>query len=374
VDTDFTPTQTALRDRVRAISETAIAPQATAIDRERRFPHAELDTLAKHGLLGMAVPAAQGGLGLDSLSCALVLEDIAGACASTATLLAQHNLVVSASIARFGNEAQKAAWLSDLAKGGKLGCLASAKWGAAQAPKARALREGDAWALTGPSLSVLGAPHATLALVLASTGDADALSVFLLPMNTPGVTIGDVRERLGLRGTATAQVAFDHVRLPNGALLGHEGQGRDILERTLAAANIGDASVAVGIAQAAFAAATRYATTAMVGSKPVADSQAVQFKLAEMSTDIDAARLLTWRAAVAHDAGSSATALAAMAKLMATEAADRVTSQAVEVLGEEGCLVELTVERHLRDAKTLEVHSGTNDALRLGIASALLKD
>jgi butyryl-CoA dehydrogenase len=374
VDTDLTETQTALRDRARALSETDLAPQAAAIDRERRFPRAELDRLAKHGLLGAVVAQAQGGLGLDTLSCALILEEIAGACASTATLLAQHNLLVCGSIARFGNEAQRTDWLSDLARGAKLGCFAPEQRGRDASTPVRALREGDAWVLTGRTSAVVGAPHAALALVFATTGDTDVLSAFLVPMNAPGLAVGDTRDRLGLRGTAAAQIHFDHVQLANGALLGHEGQGRDILERALAAGMIGDAAVAVGIARAAFTAATRYATTTMAGAKPVADSQSVQFKLAEMSTDIDAARLLTWRAALAHDAATSATADAAMAKLMATEAADRVASQAVEVLGEDGCLVELSVERHLRDAKTAEVHRGTGDSLRLGIASALLKD
>lgn len=372
MDTDLTETQTALRDRARALSETDIAPHAAAIDRERRFPRAELERLAKHGLLGVVVAQAQGGLGLDTLSCALVLEEIASACASTATVLAQHNLLVCASIARFGNEAQKAAWLSDLAKGAKLGCFAPE--GTPEAVPTRALRERDAWVLTGRKTSVVAAPHAVLGLVFANTGDTDALSAFLVPMNAPGIAVGNARDRLGLRGSAAAQVSFDQVRLANGALLGHEGQGRHILERALAAGMIGDAAVAVGIARAAFAAATRYATTTMAGPKPVADSQSVQFKLAEMSTDIDASRLLTWRAALAHDTATSATGDAAMAKLMATESADRVASQAVEVLGEDGCLVELSVERHLRDAKTAEVHRGTSDSLRLGIASALLKD
>jgi butyryl-CoA dehydrogenase len=373
VDTDLSDAQKTLRDRARAISQTSIAPSAAAIDRDARFPGAELECLARIGLLGVTVPKIHGGLGLATLDCALVLEEVASACASTATLMAQQNLLVCAPIARFGNEAQKATWLSALASGAKLGCFAHSD---ARAASVRAIREGDAWVLNGQKGFVLAARQAAVAIVLAATAeqDGDALSTFLVPTDVPGLTITNASARMGLRGTAAATMSLDRVRLPFGALLGREGQGREILEVALASGRIGDAAVAVGIADAAFAAATAHATSAVDDGKAVAPSQSVQFKLAEMASDIDAARLLTWRAAVTYDQSTSPGREAAMAKLIAGEVADRAAAHAVEVLGERGCLVELSVERYLRDAKTAGVQRGTNDSLRQGIASALLKD
>jgi len=379
VDLDLTDAQKALRDQAHDMAARQIAPKAAEVDREQRFPRHAVDCLAKSGMLGVTVPSAQGGMELDTLACTLMLEELASACASTAAIAALQNLLVCEPILRFGTQAQQHTWLPGLAGGGRLGCFALTEPNGGSdldrlASVAR--REGDAWVLSGTKSFVTAGPQAQLALVFASTqsGDKASLSAFLVPTDTPGISFGPAYDKLGLRGAVSATMTLVDVRLPASALLGTEGGGGDVIRFSLEGGRIGAAALAVGIARAAFTAATHYAIARRTQGGAIAEHQAVQFKIAEMSTQIDAARLLTWRAAASRDAGDPLGAQASMAKLVASEVASRVASEAVQIFGGNGCLTDYQVGRHFRDAKVTEIYEGTSEIHRLGIASVLLKE
>jgi butyryl-CoA dehydrogenase len=379
VDLDLTPAHKVLRDQAREVALRDIAPAAAEVDRQPRFPDEALASLAKLGMLGVTVPKPWGGLGLDTVACALLLEEVAGACASAAAVVAVQNLLVCEPLLRFGSEAQRRDWLPGLVSGAKLGCFAltEAEGDSSTAGLGtHARRVGNDFVLEGSKCFVTCAPRAELALVFAETApDArNGLSGFLVPLATPGVSIGAPHATLGLRGALSASLTLDRVRLPAAALLGSEGGGQEVLRFALEAGRIGAAALAVGIARAAFAVATRYAIERRSNDAAISQHQAIQFKLADMSANIDAARLLAWRAASARDRGTAAPGGSAMAKLVSSEVASRVASDAVQVLGGNGCLADYAVERHFRDAKVTEIYQGTSEIHRLGIASALLKE
>jgi butyryl-CoA dehydrogenase len=379
VDLDLTDAQKALRDQARDIASREIAPKAAEIDRQQCFPRQAIDSLAKCGMLGVTVPGAWGGLGLDTMACTLMIEELASACASTAVIAGLQNLLVCEPILRFGTESQRGAWLPGLASGSKLGCFALTEPSGGSdlgGLTTVAQRQGDAWVLRGTKSFVTGGPHAQVALVFAGTamGDKPALSAFLVPTNTPGISFGPAYDKMGLRGAISATMTIADARLPASALLGTEAGGREVIRFALDGGRIGAAALGVGIARAAFTAATRYAIDRRTNGAPIAEHQAIQFKIADMSTQIDAARLLAWRAASSRDAGTPLGAQAAMAKLVASEVASRVASDAVQILGGNGCLADFPVERHFRDAKVTEIYEGTSEIQRLGIASVLLKE
>lgn len=330
-------------------------------------------------MLAVTVPKAWGGAGLDMMACTLMTEELASGCASTGAIVALQNLLVCEPILRFGSEAQKRAWLPVLATGTKLGCFAlTENTGGSDAlgVSTTARQEGDDWVLQGTKSFVTCGPSAQLAIVFAVTqgGEQDALSAFLVATDSPGLSFGPAYDKLGLRGATAASMTLDDVRVPAGALLGGAGKGADIVRVAGEGGRIGAAAVALGIARAAFAKATSYAINRRSHGAAISEHQAIQFKLADMSTQIDAARLLTWRAATSRDNGTPVGAQAAMAKLVASEVASKVASDAVQVLGGNGCLTEFSVERHFRDAKVTEIYEGTSEIQRLGIASVLLKD
>jgi alkylation response protein AidB-like acyl-CoA dehydrogenase len=379
VDLDLTDAQKALRDQARDIALGEIASRAAEIDRQQRFPTENLAQLAKLGMLGLTVPKAFGGAGFDLVGCVLAIEELASACASTAVITGLQNLLVCEPIARFGNDAQKRAWLPLLASGAKLGCFAFTETSGGSSVDGiatQAKREVDGWVLRGSKCFVTCGPVAQLALVFAVTAAdrKDGLSAFLIPTDSVGISFGPSYDKMGLRGAVATSMTLDSVHVPSSALLGNEGKGLEVLHFANEGGRIGTAALGVGIARAAFAAATKYALARRVGDAPIAEHQTIQFKLAEMSTQIDAARLLTWRAAASRDTGSPMGAQASMAKLVASEAASRVASDAIQVLGGNGCLANYGVERHFRDAKVVEIYEGTSEIQRLGIASILLKD
>jgi butyryl-CoA dehydrogenase len=379
VDLDLTDAQKALRDQARDIASREIAPKAAEFDRQQSFPLHAIDCLANSGMLGVTVPSVWGGLGLDTLACTLVIEELASACASTAAIAALQNLLVCEPILRFGSDAQRRSWLPGLASGGKLGCFALTEPNGGSDLEGLvtvARRDGDVWILRGTKSFVTAGPQAQLALVFASTPSIDKTSpsAFLVPTGASGISFGPAHDKLGLRGAISATMTIEDVRLPDSALLGSEGGGRDVIRFALEGGRIGAAALAVGIARAAFTAATHYAIARRPNGQPITEHQAVQFKIADMSTHIDAARLLTWRAATCRDAGVLLGAQSAMAKLVASEVASRVSSDAVQILGGNGCLADYPVERHFRDAKVTEIYEGTSEIQRLGIASVLLKE
>jgi butyryl-CoA dehydrogenase len=386
MDLTLTAEQKLLRDTARELATKEILPRAAEIDRAHQFPGALVSRLGELGLLGVMVPEAWGGAGMDAVSYALALEEISRACASTGVIMSVQNSLVCAPIVSSGTDAQRARWLPDLATGKKIGCFALSEPEAgsdAAAQRTSAVKKGSGWVLNGTKNFITNAPAADLMLVAANTDPSKGsrgISIFLVPTDAPGVKIGRPDDKLGIRGAVSAQVFLTDCHLDAGAdaLLGQEGEGFKIAMRALDGGRIGIAAQAVGIARAAFEDAVRYAQERKTFGQPIADHQAIQFKLADMSTEIEAARLLLWRAAAKKDAtahaGGTYTREAAMAKLFASEVANRVAKEAVQVFGGYGYLADFPAERHFRDAKITEIYEGTSEIQRLVIASSLLKD
>jgi butyryl-CoA dehydrogenase len=383
MDLDLTPEQQLLRDTARDLATKEILPIAAAIDRAHEFPRAVVSRLGALGLLGVMVPERWGGAGMDAVSYALSLEEISRACASTGVIMSVQNSLVCAPLVASGTDAQRARWLPDLATGQKIGCFALSEPEAgsdAAAQRTTAVRQGGAaggWILNGTKNFITNAPVADLVLVAAKTDPGkgtDGISIFLVPTDAPGLTVGPPDDKLGIRGAVSAQIFLADCVVGADALLGAEGQGFKIAMRALDGGRIGIAAQAVGIARAAFEDATRYALGRKTFGQPIADHQAIQFKLADMRTEIDAARMLLWRAAVKKDAGGRYTTEAAMAKLFASEVANRAAKEGVQIFGGYGYLSDYPAERHFRDAKITEIYEGTSEIQRLVIASSLLRD
>ena len=364
----------------REFASKEVQPQAARIDKEHRFPAELITKMGQMGLMGVAIPDTWGGAGMDAVSYVLALEEICKACASTGVIMSVNNSLVCDPILNYGSDAQKQRWLMPLAAGAKLGCYALSEPEAgsdAAAQKTTARKDGESWVISGTKNFITNAPQADVVLVFATTDAAskhNGISAFLVPTNTAGLVVGPHDDKLGIRGSHSAQIFFDNCRVSGEALLGAPGDGFKIAMRTLDGGRIGIAAQAVGIAQAAFEAATRYALERKTFGKPICEHQAIQFKLADMSTEIDAARMLLWRAAVTKDEGSRYTKEAAMAKVFASEVANRVAKEAVQVFGGYGYLTDYPVERHFRDAKITEIYEGTSEIQRLVIAAALLKE
>ncbi len=379
---ELTPEQKLIRDTARDLSRREIAPAAAAIDRTHTFPKALFARLGELGLLGVMVPERWGGGGVDALSYALALEEVAVGCASTAVAMSVQCSLVAAPILAEGTDEQRARWLPELATGKKIGCFALSEPEAgsdAKAQRTRAVRDGAAWKLTGTKNFITNAPVADLMIVFANT-DAGAgskasrgITAFVVPMTSPGLRVGPPDDKLGIRGAPSAQVFLDGVTVGDDARLGAEGEGFKVAMRALDGGRIGIAAQAVGIARAAFEAATRYALERKTFGQPIAEHQAIQFKLADMHTEIEASRLLLWRAAVKKDRKQPYGTDSAMAKLFASEVANRVAKEAVQIFGGYGYLTDFPAERHFRDAKITEIYEGTSEIQRLVIASALLK-
>jgi butyryl-CoA dehydrogenase len=380
VDLELSPEQKLIRDTARELAHKEIAPRAAEIDKQHRFPAELIARLGELGLMGIAVPPEWGGAGMDTVSYVLALEEIAAACAATGVIMSVNNSLVCGPILHFGSEAQKRDWLALLATGKKLGCFALSEPEAgsdAAAIKTSARRDGDRFILNGTKNFITNGPVADLAVVLAVTTPGlghKGLSAFLVPTQTPGLSFGPTDDKLGIRGAPSAQMFLTDCAVPADAILGSEGGGWKVAMHALDAGRIGIAAQALGIARAAFDAATRYATERKTFGKPIAQHQAIQFKLADMCTEIDAARLLVWKAAVKKDEGARFGTQASMAKLFASEVANRVAKEAVQVFGGYGYLTDFPVERHFRDAKITEIYEGTSEIQRLVIASAVLKD
>jgi butyryl-CoA dehydrogenase len=377
---DLSPEQKMIRDTARDLASREIAPAAAEIDRTHEFPRKIFARLGELGLLGIMVPEKFGGAGMDTLSYALALEEIARACASTAVAMSVQSSLVAAPILKDGTDAQRARWLPDLATGKKIGCFALSEPEAgsdAKAQRTRALRDGDRWVLNGTKNFITNGPVADLAIVVANTEPAKGtrgITTFLVPTTTPGLSFGPPDDKLGIRGAPSAQLFLSDCALGDDARLGPEGEGFKIAMRALDGGRIGIAAQALGIARAAFEDAVRYARERKTFGQPIAEHQAIQFKLADMRTEIDAARMLLWRAAVKKDTGGAYSTDAAMAKLFASEVANRAAKEAVQIFGGYGYLRDFPAERHFRDAKITEIYEGTSEIQRLVIASALLKE
>jgi hypothetical protein len=366
-----------IRDALRSFAQERLAPNAARWDREHHFPKDELKGLAALGAFGVAVPEELGGAGLDYLSLALVLEEIAAGDGGTSTVISVNNCPVCSIAMMYANDEQKERFLKPLARGDMLGafCLTEPHVGSdASALRTTATREGDEYVLNGVKQFITSGKHADVAIVMAVTdkgADKRGISAFWVPTNTPGYVVARIEEKLGQHSSDTAQILFENCRIPARNLIGEEGQGYKIALSGLEGGRIGIASQSVGMARAAFDAALAYAKERSSFGKTLFEHQAVQFKLSEMATQIEAARQLIWHAAAMKDAGKPCLKEAAMAKLFASEMAERVCSDAIQIHGGYGYVSDFPVERIYRDVRVCQIYEGTSEIQKILIARAL---
>ena len=369
--------QRMIRDTLRDFARERLAPYAAQWDRDSTFPREALAELAQLGAFGMTVPEEHGGAGLDYVSLALALEEIAAGDGATSTIVSVQNSVVCGPILAFGNAQQKERFLKPLASGEWLGCfcLTEPQAGSdAAAIRTGARREGDVYVLNGVKQFITSGKNARLAVVFAVTDAAagrKGISAFLVPTDTPGYVVARIEDKMGQHASDTAQILFEDCRVPAANLLGREGDGYRIALANLEAGRIGIAAQSVGMARAAFEAAQRYAKERETFGKPIFEQQAVSFRLADMATRIEAARQLVWHAASLRDAAAPCLKEAAMAKLFASEMAERVCSDAIQIHGGYGYVADFPVERIYRDVRVTQIYEGTSDIQRIVIARAL---
>lgn len=369
--------QIMIRDTARRFASERLAPSGAAWERAGALPREVLSELGALGFLGMTVDPAWGGAGADYVTYALALTEIAAGDASVSTVMSVQNAPVCAIFERFGTDVQKARWLRPLASGEMIGAFALTEPHAgsdAAAIGTRAVRSSSGWRLDGTKQFISSGRIAGVAIVFAVTDPAAGkrgISAFAVPTDTPGYTVTSVEAKLGQKASDTCALAFDAMEVADDALIGTEGQGYRIALASLEAGRIGIAAQSVGLAQAACAHAKAYAQERTSFGAKLKDHQAVAFRLAEMATRIEAARALTLEAARLKDAGAPALERAAMAKLFASEAAEWVASQAIQVLGGYGYLQDFPVERLYRDAKVCQIYEGTSDIQKLLIARSL---
>jgi hypothetical protein len=354
-----------------------IAPHAARWDKEHHFPAAELRGLAELGCYGVAVPTEYGGAGLDYLALAVILEEIAAGDGGTSTVVSVNNCPVCSILMAWASEAQKQQWLKPLAAGRMLGafCLTEPHVGSqADGLKTTAVRDGDAYVLNGVKQFITSGKHADVAIVMAVTDKAagkKGISAFIVPTHTPGYEVARLEEKMGQHSSDTAQIRFENCRVPAANLLAEEGMGLKIALSGLEGGRIGIAAQSLGMARAAFEAALRYSKDRVAFDKPIFEHQSVQFRLADMATQIEAARQLIHHAAALKDAGRPCLKEAAMAKLYASEMAERVCSDAIQVHGGYGYVSDFPVERIYRDVRVCQIYEGTSDVQKILIGRAL---
>jgi alkylation response protein AidB-like acyl-CoA dehydrogenase len=367
----------AVQDAVRAFVQAEIAPKAAEWDKTHHFPQAELKGLAELGCYGVAVPTEYDGAGLDYLALAIILEEIAAGDGATSTIVSVNNCPVCSILMAWGSEAQKRQWLKPLARGEMLGafCLTEPHVGSeASGLKTTAVREGDHYVLNGVKQFITSGKTGDVAIVMAVTDKAagkKGISAFIVPTNTPGYTVARVEDKMGQHASDTAQILFENCRVPAANLLAEEGMGLKIALSGLEGGRIGIASQSVGMARAAFEAALKYSKERVAFGQPIFEHQAVQFRLAEMAMKIEAARQLIWHAASLKDAGQPCLKEAAMAKLFASEMAEAVCSDALQVHGGYGYVSDFPVERIYRDVRVTQIYEGTSDVQKILIGRAL---
>ncbi len=367
----------AVQDAVRAYVQDRIAPKAAEWDKSHHFPQAELHGLAALGCYGVAVPTAYDGAGLDYLALALILEEIAAGDGATSTIVSVNNCPVCSILMAWGSEAQKSQWLKPLARGEMLGafCLTEPHVGSeAGGLKTTATREGNDYLLNGVKQFITSGKNGDVAIVMAVTDKAAGkrgISAFIVPTATPGYTVARLEDKTGQHASDTAQILFEDCRVPAAHRIGDEGQGLKIALSGLEGGRIGIASQSVGMARAAFDAALAYSKQRVTFGQPIFEHQALQFRLADMATQIEAARQLIHHAASLKDAGRPCLKEAAMAKLFASEMAERVCSAAIQIHGGYGYVSDFPVERIWRDVRVCQIYEGTSDVQRILIGRAL---
>ncbi len=378
---ELTEEQNLIREMVRSFAENEVAPSAALRDEEESFDRELMfDKLAELGLTGIVFPEEYGGAGSDYISYAIAVEELSRICASTGVTLSAHLSLCANPIYLFGTEDQKQKYLTPLATGEKMGAFGLTEPAAgsdAGGTKATAMREGSEWILNGTKIFITNGGEAETYVVTART-DKDAkkhhgISAFIVEKGTPGFSFGKKEQKMGIRSSPTMELVFENCSIPAENLLGEEGEGFKVAMKTLDGGRIGIASQALGIAQGALDEAVRYAKERKQFDVPISKFQGVQFQLADMATQTNAARFLVYNAAYRASAGLSYSQESAMAKLMASETAMRLTTQAVQILGGYGYTREYPVERMMRDAKITEIYEGTSEIQRIVIGSALTR-
>ena len=370
--------QRMIRDTLRDFARERLAPNAAQWDRDSTFPREALADLAGLGLWGMVVPEAWGGAELDYLSLVVALEEIAAGDGSTSTILSVQNSLVCGILNKYGTDEQKEKWLRGAAGGDLLGCFALTEphvGSDASAITTRAVRDGGDWVLSGVKQFITSGRNAQIAIVFAVTDPAvgkKGISCFVVPTDSKGYIVARIEDKLGQHASDTAQIVFEDCRIPAGCLLGAEGDGYRIALSNLEAGRLGIAAQSVGMARAALEAAVRYAQDRVAFGKPIIEHQAVAFRLADMATQIEAARQLLWHAASLKDAGEPCLKEASMAKLFASEMAEKVCSDAIQIHGGYGYVNDFPVERIYRDVRVCQIYEGASDIQRLVIARAVI--
>jgi len=368
-----------IRSGVREFCQKYVEPVAEMTDSEAKFPADTVKKLAEQDWLGIPYPQEYGGAGSDYLSYIIVVEELSRACATTGFTLECHTSLACYPLFKFGTEEQKQKYLAPLCKGEMLGSFALTEPGAgtdAGAASTTAVLQGDQWVINGSKIFISNAPVAGVIIVFAMTDKSKGtkgISAFIVPAGAPGLVIGKHLNKMGIRGSLTAEVFLKDCRIPKENLLGGEGQGFKIAMMTLDGGRIGIAAQALGIAQAALDESIRYSKERVQFGKPIATLQAIQWMVANMATEVEAARFLTYHAAWCYDQGLPYSKEAAMAKLFASETASRQTDRAVQVHGGIGYIRGTKVERLYRDAKITEIYEGTSEVMRMVIAGNLLR-
>ena len=376
---ELTEQQRMIKELAADFAAREIAPIAAQIDEEERFPTDVVKKMGELGFMGMNVPEQYGGAGLDMVCYVLAMEEISKACASCGVIMSVNNSLVCWPIETYGTEEQKKKWLAPLAKGEKLGAYCLSEPGAgtdAAAQTTTAKKDGDTWVINGMKNFITNGANADTLLVFAHANPElkhKGILAFIIDAKSEGFSVIRKEEKMGIRASDTAQLAFDNVRVPADQQLGAEGAGFKVAMSTLDGGRIGIASQALGISAAAYEAALEYSKVREQFGRPICKFQAVQWKIADMATRLDAARLLTLRAAWAKDQGQRYSEEAAMAKLYASEASHFITNEAVQIFGGNGYSKEYPVERHFRDAKITEIYEGTSEAQRMVISSMELR-
>lgn len=367
-------------EQVRDFARDEIAPKAAAIDEQARFPTEIVKQMGQMGLMGINVDPEFDGAGLDYLTYALVGEEINAACASTGVIFSAHNSLACGPLKKWGTDEQKKEWLAPLARGEKIGAFALSEPGSgsdAGALICTSVRQGDHWVVNGTKNFITNGPECDTVILFTTMSTElkhKGVNAFVVDKKTPGLSVGKVEHKLGIRGSGTSQLVFEDVKIPHAQLLGKEGDGFKIAMGTLDGGRIGIAAQALGIARAAIDAAKRFAAERETFGRPIARHQGIQFMFADMATRLDAARLLVWRAAMMQDKGVKFTREAAMGKLFASEAANFIVDKALQIHGGYGYVNEYPVERYYRDQRITEIYEGTSEIQRLVIASAELAE
>jgi alkylation response protein AidB-like acyl-CoA dehydrogenase len=380
VRVELTETQRQLRETVRSFAAQRVRPAAAETDRLERFPREIVAELGRLGVMGCFVPERYGGAGFDYVAYALAVEELSAACAATGVIFSAHASLATWPILELGSEAQRARYLPRLARGEWLGCFALSEPSSgsdAGSIRTTARRDGDHYVLNGTKNFITNAPDADLAIVFASLdlqGRNKGLGAFIVETAWPGWEVVRVEDKMGIRGAHSAQLAFTDLRVPRANLIGEEHEGFKVAMKTLDGGRIGIAAQAVGIARACLEDSLAYAGERRVFGHAIADFQGAQWRLADMACAVEAARLLTLRAAFLKDRGLPYTKEAAMAKLFAAETAMTLATQAVQMHGGYGYTREFAVERYFRDAKITEIYEGTSEIQRIVIASQLLHE